>query len=207
MTELSGPPSAEIPSGGREPPASFAGLQGLLAAGAARKLPGVERVATPLASRPPPGEPPVEWQSIRFEPNERLRGQEDWRVRDNVHVAGLHQHREAVNRFFYAAWQKCLADPAVELVRQPLHGYDPNYIAVFGFYYELQPRRFRKPERIVHRLALGHIPAPVAAVLAPAERIAAELRECAWLPGEPEAKTVELTLLVPRETKRNVEEF
>ena len=148
-----------------------------------------------------PLEPMPDWQKVSFPPTEAARPEGEWRLREEVYVAGLHHHRESVNSFFEAAWAELLPLNPIELVRRPAAHKGATLIAVFGRYYDTPPlKRTRRDEPVEHLAPLGHLPFEVAAEfaeLAPDTPLTAELRECAWLPGEPESKVVMLALWAP----------
>ena len=184
-------------SGGLEPPTGLRGAE-LHFLDTGRKLQG----GLAARSRSALAEAPIEWQSIRFPLSSQLRAEPDWRVREAVGVAGLNHYKAGVDSFFYAAWQGMLESDPIEVVRQPLNGYDPHRVAVYGRYFEVVTRRFRKPERIVHRVQIGNLPQALSLALAEGGELFAELVECAWLPGEADTKIVELNLYEKRDPAR-----
>lgn len=150
------------------------------------------------------GEPGAEWRTARFSPREILREDEEWRVADDVYVTGLHQHEKAVARFFDAVWAKALLDPPIELERHVTRPGEREVIAVYGRFWETKPRRFRAAEKSSVRVQLGYLSRDTGReVGSPADggALEAELRECAWLPGDPQSKTIRLALRVPRRSR------
>lgn len=145
------------------------------------------------------GEAAADWNTIAFPDTGRLRSDGDWRVRDDVYVIGLHYYPTAVDRFFYAAWDRGLADPALKLAWAPQKGRPYGAVAVFGLLAPEPPRGLRRRSE-PERLPLGYLPREIVAELAeaPTAPLSAELRECAWLPGDDNSKVVKLSVMIPR---------
>jgi hypothetical protein len=140
------------------------------------------------------------WLALSFDEGVRPSG--DWRPLGGVvHVAGLHHHRAAVNEFFDAAGRGGLAAVPLELVRQPNHPYEPHAVVVYGAI--KQTRRnglFRKATSFDHRIQLGFLPRDVSAKIdrwPSGVRLGAQLTNCAWLAGEPDARAISLIVLIP----------
>jgi hypothetical protein len=118
-----------------------------------------------------------------------------------VHVAGLHHHRPAVDAFLQAAGTGDLAQTPLELLRQPSHPYEPHAVVVYGLVKQTRRGKlFRRATSFDQRLQLGFLPRDVAALIDgwPAGvRLGAQLTSCAWLAGEPDARSISLNVLIP----------